>query len=100
MAAAWRPMRHSDLAMVEAIAGRVHPGLPEAAAVFAERLTLFPDGCFLLEDQTGGTSLGYAVTHPGLIGHAPPLNSLLGALPDRADCLYLHDVALLPATRR
>jgi GNAT superfamily N-acetyltransferase len=90
-------MRPGDLAQVEHIAGIVHPGYPEDAAVLAERLALFPAGCHVLD---GGTRLfGYAISHPWLDMRPPALNRLLGAMPDPAGCTYIHDVALLPEIR-
>ncbi|BBK34698.1 N-acetyltransferase GCN5 [Allostella humosa] len=89
-------MLAADLPAVERIGEIVHPAYPEAAAVPAERLSLFPAGCFIAE---GPEILGYAVSHPGILGVPPVLDSLLGGLPAVADCLYLHDVALLPAAR-
>jgi len=97
MTAAWRAMAERDLDALLAIAAVVHPGYPESRAVFAERLRLYPDGCRMAE--RGGAAVGYAVMHPGRIGHPPKLDTLLGGLPDGADCLYLHDVALLSAAR-
>lgn len=96
-ASAWRPMRVGDLAEVERIGAIVHPRYPERAAVPAERLWLFPAGCLIA--QHGGAPIGYAIAHPGVIGQPPPLDSLLLALPNGADCLYIHDVALLPDAR-
>lgn len=93
----WRPMRPDDLDAVLAIAAVVHPDYPEDRAVFAERLRLYPAGCRMAE--RGGATVGYAVLHPGRLGVPPPLDSPLGALPAAADCLYLHDVALLAAAR-
>lgn len=90
----WRAMGTADLAEVRAIAAEVHPDHPERPEVFAERLALFPRGCFML-----GTGGGYAIAHPGVLGRPPALDTLLGALPPRPDCLYLHDVALLPDRR-
>jgi ribosomal protein S18 acetylase RimI-like enzyme len=87
----------ADLPAVSAIAARVHPDYPEDDAVFAERLRLWPDGCFVAEEE--GAILGYALTHPWRDG-PPPLNSLLGALPERPRSYYVHDVALLPTARR
>ncbi len=102
MKAGWRPMEQADLDRVMAIAEVVHPDYPEDRAVFAERLALYPDGCAMAE-QTGAegdvTCIGYIVLHPGRLGVPPPLDSPLGTLPDSPDCLYLHDVALLPAAR-
>lgn len=97
MRAGWRAMEAADLDRVMDIAAVVHPDYPEERTVFAERLALFPDGCLmaLADDAT----VGYAVMHPGTLGAPPPLDSPLGALPESPDCLYLHDVALLPAAR-
>lgn len=92
----WRPMRPDDLPAVNAVADRVHEAYPEDPQVFTERLALFPAGCRVAEGPQG--PLGYAVAHPwGLL--PPPLDSLLQHLPAAPECLYLHDVALLPETR-
>lgn len=93
----WRPMTAADLPAVMAVAGVVHPGYPEDEAVFAERLRLFPDGCLVLEGREGLG--GYVVSHPWHRAAPPALNSLLAGLPVQAGCFYIHDLALLPATR-
>lgn len=93
----WRPMTEADLDGVLAVAAQVHPDYPEDRAVFDERRRLFPDGVRVLEDD--GRIVGYGVSHPAVSGQPPRLNSLLGALPAHADCLHLHDVALLPQAR-
>lgn len=94
----WRRMAAGDLPAVGRIADAVHPRYPESPAVPAERLALFPAGCLLAEGE-GGRALGYCVSHPGTLGRPPALDSLLGALPAAPDCLYLHDLALLPEAR-
>ncbi len=91
-------MTVADLAAVEAIAEAVHVDFPEDAAVVAERLALFPDGCRIAEDDAG--PLGYCVAHPWRLEQVPPLDTLLGAIPADADCFYIHDVAILPRGRR
>jgi predicted N-acetyltransferase YhbS len=96
---AWRAMQENDLPAVTAIAAEVHPDYPESPAVFAERLHLFAQGCLIAVD-VNGTALGYAITHPAVLGQPPALNSLLNGLSPQADCLYLHDVALTTATRQ
>jgi len=93
----WRHMMAGDLAQVEAIAEQVHPDYPEAPEVFANRLALFPAGCFMAVAE--GRALGYCIAHPGRMGSPPPLDTLMKALPQAADCLYLHDLALLPESR-
>ncbi len=95
--ALWRPMIVADLARVNQIADIVHVNYPEDPAVFANRLALFPDGCLMAGD--GALVLGYCIAHPGVIGLPPALDCVLDSLPAQADCLYIHDVALLPEAR-
>jgi len=99
VAMVWRDMQQGDLAAVLAIAARVHPDYPESPAVFSERLHLFAAGCRVAVDARDAVH-GYAITHPAMLGHPPALNSLLLHLPPQADCLYLHDVAILPTVRQ
>lgn len=94
---AWRAMHAGDLSDVERISAIVHPRYPEREAVPIERLRLFPAGCLIATDNA--TTVGYAIAHPGMLGQPPALDTLLGALPPHADCLYIHDVALLPEAR-
>lgn len=93
----WRPLLSSDISTVSAIAAQAHPDFPEDDAVFADRIALAPDTCLLLEKE--GTALGYVLAHPFTTGSLPALNSTLGSVPARADTLYIHDLALLPAAR-
>lgn len=95
--AVWRQMLQADLAAVESIADRVHVDYPEAPDIFANRLALFAPGCFMAVSD--GQPMGYCLSHPGRLGEPPPLNTVLPGLPDPADCLYLHDLALLPPAR-
>ncbi|WP_257165926.1 GNAT family N-acetyltransferase [Bradyrhizobium sp. SRS-191] len=88
-------MAIADLGMVDAIAARVHPDFPEDAAVFAERLRLYPDGCHVL---AAADIAGYLISHPWR-GEPPPLNSLIGCIPPEARTYYIHDLALLPSAR-
>ncbi|NYZ11558.1 GNAT family N-acetyltransferase [Azospirillum sp. RWY-5-1] len=97
MTMGWRPMAAGDLDAVMGIAAVVHPSYPERREVFAERQALFPAGCLVA--VADDAVVGYAVTHPAVTGEPPGLDTLLGALPAGADCLYLHDVAILPAVQ-
>lgn len=93
----WRPMAETDVAAVKAISDAVHGAYTEGVDIYAERLRLYPAGCWVLE-QSGETQ-GYLISHPWL-GDAPPkLDRRLSAIPTAADRLYLHDLALLPAAR-
>jgi GNAT superfamily N-acetyltransferase len=93
----WRPARASDLSAISAIAARIHPDLPERPEVFAEKMRLYPDGSRVLaaEDEIAG----YGLAHPWTQHRIPPLDGFLEQLPGNADCLYVHDVAVLPGFR-
>jgi GNAT superfamily N-acetyltransferase len=93
----WRPARTSDLAAISAIAARIHPALPERAEVLAEKIRLCPEGCGVFETDEG--NVGYGLAHSWMQHRIPPLDGFLRGLPDRADCLYVHDVAVLPDFR-
>ncbi|WP_047307537.1 GNAT family N-acetyltransferase [Rhodopseudomonas palustris] len=93
----WRSMTVADLPVVNAIAAAVHVDYPEDPAVFAERLTLHPGGCFVLDTPEGVG--GYLISHPWHLEQPPALNELLGSVPSPAPTYYLHDIALLPAAR-
>jgi GNAT superfamily N-acetyltransferase len=90
-------MTPADLPEVQILADRIHVDHPEDFEVLAERQRLYPPGCFMLvEDEQ---AIGYTLTHPWRMGEPPPLNELLGGLPADATTYYIHDVALVPATR-
>lgn len=93
----WRAMQPDDLPAVAAISDAVHGRYTEPLAVYAERLALFPSGCFVFANAEH--IAGYLFTHPWRHEAPPPLGALIGALPSNADCLYLHDLALLPEAR-
>lgn len=93
----WRPAHASDLPAISAIAARIHPELPERPEVFAEKMRLYPDGCRVL--IAGDAIAGYGFSHPWKQHRIPPLDAFIARLPDEADCLYVHDVAVLPDFR-
>jgi ribosomal protein S18 acetylase RimI-like enzyme len=94
----WRAMTGYDLEDVQKIADTVHPDFYEAPEVLAERQQLYRNGCYLLE--LGDKPAGYVLSHPWRHGSLPALNAPLGQLPTDADTYYIHDLALLPVTRR
>lgn len=94
---AWRQATCGDVDAIAAVAERVHADYPERREVFVERVALFAQGCFVLESETG--IAGYALAHPWRMGEAVALDTLIGAIPEGASCLYLHDAALLPQAR-
>jgi len=93
----WRPARVSDLRGIVAIATRIHPDLPERPEVLMEKMQLYPRGCRVL--VVADTIAGYGLAHPWMQHRIPPLDGFLERLPEDADCLYVHDVAVLPDAR-
>lgn len=98
MTPGWRTAGPSDLDGMLAVQARVHTLLQERREVFADKLRLFGEGCLVLADADG-RCLGYGLSHPWRLGGAPPLDALIGSPPAGADCLFIHDVALLPDAR-
>jgi N-acetylglutamate synthase-like GNAT family acetyltransferase len=94
---AWRQATATDLLDIQSIADQIHPDLHEQAEIFAERLQLFPEGFFVLERNE--QVVGYGVSHPWPLNSIPPLNQLLGSIPQSPGCLLIHDVAVLPRAR-
>lgn len=90
-------MQAADLPAVTALADAIHAEHPEDAAVFAERLALYPVGCLVLQGEGG--IRGYTIAHPWTAAAPPVLDSLLGALPAGPDAFHLHDIVLDPAAR-
>jgi len=96
----WKEMKPQDMAAVSRLAALCHPDLPEDSAVLAEKQKLAPQYCFALAQLSGEEELlGYMLAHPWRRGDIPPLNRRLGGIPQNADIIYLHDLALDPAAR-
>ena len=93
----WVTLCAADIDDVDRIARQIHLTLPERKEIFAEKLRLFPRGCFKL--LFNGRMAGYAISHPWKLYSIPPLDEFLRALPETPDCMYLHDIAVLPAAR-
>lgn len=93
----WQPLETADIPSVLAIAEQAHPDLFERPEIFQEKITLFPQGCMKLkiDDQLAG----YGFAHPWTLYSVPPLDTFLKRIPIRPDCLYIHDVAILPHAR-
>jgi GNAT superfamily N-acetyltransferase len=95
--AGWRPATAADIDAVERIGNAIHVNFQERPEVFANKLALFPQGCFVLARD--GAVIGYGIAHPWGLGSAPALDTLMAALPPAAACLYIHDVVVLPVAR-
>lgn len=86
-----------DIKTIAQLALEILDAFPEDEKIFAERIRLSPKGCFVLDGKAG--ILGYAISHPWRRRSPPHLNSLIGAIPDNADCWYIHDVSISPKAR-
>jgi len=93
----WRPMTEADLDAVAAIAVLGFPDHFEGRDCFENRLDLYPRGCFVLADEA--SVRGYLIAYPWRSESAPPLNTRIEAIPDAAEVIYLHDLALHPDVR-
>ena len=94
----WRPMTPADLDAVADIALAAFPDHFEGRDCFENRLALHPPGCFVLAAEDGA-AMGYLVAYPWRADAAPPLNTLIAAIPADAAVMYLHDLALHPGAR-
>ena len=93
----WRPMQAEDAEGAAAVANAIHLSYPEDPAVIRDRLSIYPEGCHVLDD--GGTLRGHLVCHPWLLEAPPALDTELGGLPERPDCFYVHDLTLEASVR-
>ena len=96
-AAVWRTATAADLTAIQKIADKIHVDLPERPEVIAEKIELFPEGCFVLAHKD--SVVGYGLSHPWFLNEVPPLDRLLHRLPSSPECLLIHDVAILEQAR-
>ncbi|MFC5991093.1 GNAT family N-acetyltransferase [Limoniibacter endophyticus] len=81
-----------------AVSDIAFPDYPEARHYFEERQRLSPDTCFVNSDD-GGFVKAYLVSYPWKWRNIPALNTPLGELPQKPECIYIHDLALHPDLR-
>jgi GNAT superfamily N-acetyltransferase len=88
-----RPMIASDLNAIEVIQGEAYAGyFLESTDIIAQRFSLSPSTAWVAERE--GDVCAYLVGYWSNVGKINPLNAPF-ALVDNANCLYLHDLALL-----
>lgn len=90
-------MLSTDLEFVNETATGIHTHLPERPEVFEEKFNLFPEGCKKL--VMNYRIVGYCISHPWILNNIPPLDSFLSKLPEQPNCIYIHDIAILPIAR-
>jgi GNAT superfamily N-acetyltransferase len=95
--AAWLPLSPSDFDAVDRIAQAIHVDIYERTEVLFDKASFFPQGCRKLVRD--GAILGYAIAHPWFINEIPEIDQFLPKRDEAPDCLFLHDVAVLPAAR-
>jgi GNAT superfamily N-acetyltransferase len=93
----WRQTEFTDLPAIDRIGDEIHVDLREHPEVFEEKFHLFPQGCLVLSEADA--IVGYGFFHPWRLYSIPPLDTLLVRLPDSPDCMFIHDVVVLPAAR-
>ena len=93
----WRAAVSNDFDLIQRIGEETHTSLPERQEVFEDKFRLFPEGSFVL--AKGFSVFGYGISHPWKLFDIPPLDSFLGTLPNKPDCIFVHDVVVLPAGR-
>ena len=89
-----RPLTREDLPGVLVVQEGCYPSaLLEDEETFGCKLLLFPEGCLgVFEDRE---LIAYVFSHPWFSGEIVPLRASLESLPDYADCVYIHDIAVL-----
>lgn len=98
MTAQWRPAITDDAPRIATLARAELGDYGEAAELYAERIALAPDGCWVLVDDAD-TVIGHCISHPWVRRRPPAMHILLGSLPPNPDCWYLHDVVVAPEGR-
>lgn len=71
--------------------------LLEGGETFRRKILGFPEGCLGLERE--GRLGGYLFCQPWRFGEVVPLDDASGTSPPGSDCLYLHDLSVIPAWR-
>ena len=93
-----REMRRNDLPFIMRIQQCCyHAIVPESQAVMESKLTIGPECCFVCEE--GNQVVGYLLGHPWRSDSVIALHMELKELPSECNCLYLHDMAVLPEMR-
>lgn len=92
-----RAMIVSDLVAIELIQAEAYAGyFLESSEILAQRFTLSPTTAWVAERE--GEVCAYLVGYWSNVGKVNPLNAPFG-LVENANCLYLHDLALLKSAQ-
>ena len=93
----WQPLEKQNIESLNKIADQIHTNVPERPEVFAEKMRLFPVGCrgLIFENRL----VGYGISHLWNLNDIPSLNEFLKQLPENPNCIYIHDVVVIPEMR-
>jgi len=88
----------SDLPNIMLIQNQAYlPELQEERSVFESRMKVAPDFCFVV--GLGGLMAGYVIAHPWPDRKTPGLGRIIDSIPEGADVIHLHDLAVSPSFR-
>lgn len=89
------PMQEADLDRVLAIQAQTYrPDFHEERPLFAEKLRLYPQGCWMA--WSNALPAAYLVSHPWSQDRIVALHAILRHLPQKPDCYYIHDLSVSP----
>lgn len=93
-----RNIQARDAAAIQHIQAACYPAeLQESIEALQAKSQLSPASCWIAMQQH--SAIGYLFSHPWQGQLPPALDHVLTSLPDRADALFLHDLAILPQAR-
>jgi predicted N-acetyltransferase YhbS len=94
----FRPLIISDLPQILAVQRSAYQEVfHEPSETFAGKLALFPRGALGIFE--GDSLAAYFFCHPGVVGETVPLRAEHLVLPERPNCLYIHDLAVAQRCR-
>lgn len=92
------PAQLLDLRNLEQIEAAVYPPhLAESPEVLGSRIKIAPHFCGVA--KLDHHCVGYVLAHPWLDNSSPGLGKILDSIPQNADVIHLHDMAVLPEMR-
>lgn len=94
-----RPMAVADLPAILEIQTICYTGVtPESEESFKAKLEASPSTCLIASLK--GSLVGYLIALPWEFSNPPMLNCETCQLPPSPNCLYLHDLAIMPRARK
>ena len=94
-----RQMKLSDLPSIMLVQAASYSDIiPESANSMLAKLLASPSTCFVAIQND--KVIGYLISLPWEFSNPPALNMQYCTLPSHPDCLYLHDLAIDPTTRK